>query len=104
MSDPLMPHLNFLRPVDGPSLPSPVQGDPKIEGPSFAQYMRDQIGKVNAQQLEATEAVQKLATGETDNPGEVMAAVKKSEIAFSMLLEVRNKLQEAYQDVMRMQI
>ena len=103
MSDPLMPHLNFLRPVEAPSLPlsSP---DPKVEGPSFAQYMRDQIDKVNAQQLDASEAVQKLATGETDNPGDVMAAVKKSEIAFSMLLEVRNKLQEAYQDVMRMQI
>lgn len=98
-----MPHLNFLRPVEGPALPL-ASPDPKVEGPSFAQYMHEQIGKVNAQQLEANDAIQKLATGEADNPGEVMAAVKKSEIAFSMLLEVRNKLQEAYMDVMRMQI
>lgn len=104
--EPLLPHLNHLRPVDSPQSPmpsSPGQGG-GVKGPSFSEYMKEQIEKVNASQAEAETAMNMWATGETDNVGEVMTAVKKAEVAFDMLLEVRSKVQEAYAEIMRMQV
>jgi flagellar hook-basal body complex protein FliE len=102
--DPLLPHLHFQRTIRQPESPKTVAPDQKTSGPSFKSYMKDQIQKVNEQQKDAQVAMEKWATGETDNLSEVMTTVQKSEVAFNMLLEVRNKLLEAYQDITRMQI
>ena len=104
MTDPLFPHLNYMRPVEDANPVKPATRTEDIKGPSFSNYMKEQIGKVNEQQKEAATAIEMLATGETDNVGEVMNQVKKAEIAFNMLLEVRGKVQEAYSEIMRMQI
>lgn len=104
MTDPLFPHLNHIRPVEEGASVRPVKTQEEIKGPSFSEYMKDQIGKVNQQQKDAQTAMEMWATGETDNVGEVMNQVKKAEIAFNMLLEVRGKVQDAYQEIMRMQI
>lgn len=102
--DPILPHLHHRRPVEGPQSPEGIKPEARLGGPDFSSYMKQQIERVNTQQLEAQGAMEALAAGETDNIGEVMTAVKKAEVAFTMMMEVRNKLQEAYQDVMRMQV
>lgn len=102
--DPILPHLHHRRPVEGVEAPKGIQPEARLNGPDFGTYMKQQIDRVNSQQLEAQGAMEALASGETDNIGEVMTAVKKAEVAFTMMMEVRNKLQEAYQDVMRMQV
>ena len=48
--------------------------------------------------------MQRLVTGETDNVAEVMEAVNKAGIAFDLLMEIRNKLSDAYQEVQQMRV
>ena len=55
-------------------------------------------------QGEADQGVQRLLSGETDNVAEVFAAVNKAGIAFDLLMEIRNKLQDAYRDIQQMRV
>ena len=64
----------------------------------------DIISQVNDVQHEAASAIDALAGGEGDNLHEVMLAVNKAELSFSFLMEARNKLVDAYQEVMRMSV
>jgi flagellar hook-basal body complex protein FliE len=50
------------------------------------------------------DAIRELATGQTDNLHEVLLTVAKADLSFRTILEVRNRLTEAYQEVMRMQV
>jgi flagellar hook-basal body complex protein FliE len=45
-----------------------------------------------------------LLTGETSNVHQAMIAVQESNVAFSLMVEVRNKLVDSYQELMRMQV
>jgi flagellar hook-basal body complex protein FliE len=59
----------------------------------------DSIQEVNTAQLEADKAVENLFTGGDANPAEVLTAVQKADLAFRMMMQVRNKLVQAYQEV-----
>ncbi|MCB0350209.1 MAG: flagellar hook-basal body complex protein FliE [Bdellovibrionales bacterium] len=71
---------------------------------SFADTLTDAVGKVNELSVEADVQMQKLATGETKNIPEVMIAAEKASIAFKLLTQVRNKMIDAYQEIMKMQV
>lgn len=73
-----------------------------LDKASFKDILENSIKEVNQLQMEAGEAVNNLATGKSDNLSEVMIAVKKSDVAFTALMETRNKLVEAYNEIMRM--
>ncbi|MFN0137687.1 MAG: flagellar hook-basal body complex protein FliE [Phycisphaerae bacterium] len=73
-------------------------------GTDFASMMREQLGKVSELQGEADEKVQQLLTGQTQNLTDVFAANQKAKVAFSLLMEVRNKLVEAYQELQNMRV
>ena len=73
-------------------------------GQSFKDVLLDSLNEVNQLQQEAADGVEKLVTGETDNMAEVFSAVRKSEVAFGMLMEMRNKLVEAYREVQQMRV
>ncbi len=73
-------------------------------GPSFKQVLLDSLEQVNRLQQEANDGVEKLMTGQTDNLAEVFGAVRKSEVAFSMLMEMRNKLIDAWQEIQQMRV
>jgi flagellar hook-basal body complex protein FliE len=66
---------------------------------SFKNYLLDSIQQVNEMQQQADSAVEKFATGGDVSPAEVLTAVQKADLAFKMMLQVRNKLVQAYQDV-----
>ena len=82
-------------------LPKPAQA---ADGQSFKDLLLDSLDQVNRLQQEAADGVEKVVTGETDNVAEVFSAVRKSEVAFSMLMEMRNKLVEAYREVQQMRV
>ncbi len=84
--------------IDGKLAPS----DP--QGPSFAKALSESMERVNTLQQEADLAIEKLSTGESNNVHSAMLAVGKADLAFRMTMQVRNKIVEAYQEVMRMQI
>ena len=71
---------------------------------SFGQLMTHGLGRVNEQLLVSQTDLQALATGEVQNLHEVMIRLEESRIAFQLLMQVRGRLLEAYQDVMKMQV
>ena len=71
---------------------------------SFASYLGDMVSKVNSDQQQSDKAIQELATGEGRGLHEVMIAMEKSSISFQFLTQVRNKVVDAYQEVMRMPV
>ena len=73
-------------------------------GASFADTLTESLGKVNDLQKEADKAIEEFATGKTRNIHETMIAVNKADIAFRLTMQVRNKIVEAYQEVMRTQV
>jgi flagellar hook-basal body complex protein FliE len=59
---------------------------------------------VNTQLTSTDKAVQQLANGEADNLHQVMISLEQTRLAFDLLLQVRNKVLDAYQEIMRMQV
>lgn len=73
-------------------------------GKGFADFIYERLDEVNKLQTEADAGVQRLLTGESDNVSEVFAASNKAGIAFDLLMEVRNKLLDAYREIQQMRV
>ncbi|HET6882627.1 MAG TPA: flagellar hook-basal body complex protein FliE [Pirellulales bacterium] len=73
-------------------------------GGSFKNFLLDSIQQVNSMQQDANQAVEQLATGGDVSPAEVFTAVQKADLAFRMMMQVRNKLVQAYQDVQNIKV
>jgi flagellar hook-basal body complex protein FliE len=71
---------------------------------SFKDFLVQSIQEVNSMQQAADQAVEKLVTGGNVSPAEVLTAVQKADIAFRMMLQVRNKLQQAYEEVQAIRV
>ena len=100
----LSSNLKALQGV-GPSKGLMSPGETKAaEGTSFADTLAQSLDKVNTLQKEADVAIQDFATGDTRNIHETMIAVGKADLAFRLTMQVRNKMVEAYQEVMRLQV
>jgi len=73
-------------------------------GKVFNEVIEQFIGDVNQKQLNADASIQALVTGKTDNVQEVMLALSQADLSFRMFMEVRNRVIDAYQEVMRTQL
>lgn len=73
-------------------------------GANFGDVLNDAISKVDDLQKESDRMSEKLSVGEVDNVHDVVIASEKAELALNLTVQVRNKLVEAYEEVMRMQI
>lgn len=73
-------------------------------GPSFSARVSGGLQELNGQLLAVQGDLQRLAVGDVGNLHEVMVRLEESRIALQFALQVRNRVLEAYQDVMRMQI
>ncbi len=76
---------------------------PKENGPSFQSILGDLVREVNGLQQDADRSIEGLITGETVNLHDVTTRMAEAGIAFDLMMEVRNKLMDAYQQIMRMQ-
>lgn len=84
---------------------APKTGNDKASGDrEFLDYLRSSIQDVDAMQKTADKMAADLTSGKTENIHEVMLASTEAQLAFSMMVQVRNKALEAYQEVMRMQV
>lgn len=70
----------------------------------FSKLLDNALNKVNQLQVESEKYKMLLSTGEVDNLHDVTIAAEKANIALQLTLSVRNKVVEAYQEIMRMQI
>ncbi|MGE3180331.1 MAG: flagellar hook-basal body complex protein FliE [Phycisphaerae bacterium] len=77
---------------------------PANVGSDFAEMLRSQLERVNTIQNEADEGLQKVLTGESENLTEVFVATRKAEVAFSLLMEIRNKMVEAYEELRQLRV
>ena len=68
-------------------------------GASFSDMLKNSIDEVSRLQQDASQAVQDLATGKTEDVAGVMTAMEKSDIAFKTLLAIRGKLMDAYEEI-----
>ncbi len=85
--------------ITGPQQPTikPKEGGPNFQA-MFSGFLKD----VNEMQLKADQSIQKMVSGEIKDVHQVMLAVGEAKTAFNLLLEIRNKTMDAYQEVMRM--
>lgn len=82
--------------------PSSVPAAPGGEG--FGRVVDRLLGSASAEQAHAEQAVRDFAMGRTDNLHGVMLAMAKADLSFRLILQVRNRLSDAYQQVMSMQV
>ncbi|NLD45627.1 MAG: flagellar hook-basal body complex protein FliE [Clostridiaceae bacterium] len=71
---------------------------------SFGDYLNSALKEVSKLEMEASKITDEFAAGKTDNIHQVMIAAQKSEIALQFTMQIRNKIVEAYQEIMRMQV
>ncbi len=71
---------------------------------TFSEFLILTINQVNQTEGKGDMAIQKLNTGNAKNLHEVMIAVEEADISIRMLVQMRNKALEAYNEIMRMQI
>lgn len=75
------------------------------DGGDFAQALHSLMSQVNTQQVDADKMAQAFSTGDANvNLHEVMSALQKANISFQSMVQVRNKLVTAYQDIMNTQV
>jgi flagellar hook-basal body complex protein FliE len=86
------------------SLPLAPSSPSSVGEKTFADTLKDAVGSVNTLQKQADVKAQELATGKTDNIQDVMVSAEKADIALRLMVNVRNKIIDAYQDVMKMQV
>ncbi|HTN74918.1 MAG TPA: flagellar hook-basal body complex protein FliE [Pirellulaceae bacterium] len=87
-------------PISPPTMPtSPGVAPTTTEGPQFKNYLLESLEQVNSMQADADKAVEQMMTGEDLNPAEVLTAVQKADLTFRMMMQVRNKLVAAYQEI-----
>jgi flagellar hook-basal body complex protein FliE len=73
-------------------------------GVSFGDFLNSAIKQVDGLQKESEKLNESLALGLTDNIHQVMIASEKASIAMQFTMQVRNKIMDAYQEIMRMPI
>ena len=84
--------------------PSIDKAASRSSGTSFMDFLNDAIKDANNLQVEAEQLNQAFATGMNDNLHQVMIASEKADIALQFTIQIRSKLLEAYQEIMRMQV
>ncbi len=88
-----------ITPANAQALSMPGARPIGSNGSSFKSMLLDSIQQVNSMQVDANNAVENLFTGGDANPAEVLTAVQKADLAFRTMMQVRNKLIQAYQEV-----
>ncbi|MCR9205416.1 MAG: flagellar hook-basal body complex protein FliE [Halobacteriovoraceae bacterium] len=92
-------NFKWVEELDGIS-PSPESKGYK----TFGDFLSDSVNNVNTLQTQANESIQKLVTGENKNIHETMLQVEQAEIAFKTMNQIRQKVLDAYREVMKMQV
>ena len=94
--------------ITGPSAPGSLaankMADSKAAGADFGSVLKAEMAQVNELQEAAQVAAEDFAAGRRDDIESVLFAARKADTAFKMLLQVRNKVLEAYEEVKQLRI
>jgi flagellar hook-basal body complex protein FliE len=86
------------------SLPGASVSGVQSSETSFAGLLGELVQGVNAKQGIATQALQDLQSGQSVSLHQTMIAAEEANISFQLMVEVRNRLLESYQELMRLQV
>ena len=89
--------------LGGPEGPKKTPGSEKGDG-SFAAVLKSSLTEVNQMQQKADAAITALATGDKVSLHDTMIAMEQADVSFRLMMQVRNKIVEAYQEILRMQV
>ncbi len=73
-------------------------------GADFGVWLTQALGKVNSSLAQADAGLQRLAAGEAENLHQVMIAAEEARLGLQLLVQVRNRLLEGYQEILRMSV
>ncbi len=73
------------------------------QGSGFKEYLKDCIQGVDNLQKEADRAAHELATGKVENVHQAMIAMEKADTSFRLMVEARNRIVQAYEEILKMQ-
>ena len=74
------------------------------KGSGFFEALEKSMSEVNSDQLQADVAIKDLVAGKTKNIHETMLQIQKAELSLKAMMQVRNKILEAYKEIIRMQV
>ena len=66
--------------------------------------LKNAIGKANDVQMQANQAVDALVTGQSQDLHRTMVALQQADVSFQLMMQIRNKLVTAYEEIQRMQV
>ncbi len=99
--------------INGPQGVSPLKpgatgqragGPGEAGGASFKDALMKQLDQVNRLQQDAEIAIEDIASGKRDDMDNVLIAKQKADIAFQMLLQVRNQMMDAYEEIKQIRV
>jgi len=96
--------LTILPTLEGTSKPSSLTKALKETTTSFGDTLNQAIADVNNLQTEAGKAIDSMVAGQATDLHDVMIAVEKARTSFDLLMEIRNKTIDVYQEIMRIQV
>ena len=88
----------------GPSALTQSLSPSQPPGSSFGDLLSQMVNEVGAKQAVAGDAVSGVLSGQNVSLHQAMIAMQEANVSFQLMIEVRNKLMESYQELMRMQI
>lgn len=99
-----MPSIQPILETTG--LPKELPGiqAPQPTSDSFGSVLERAIGEINEKQNVAADAVNALQSGQGGSLHQAVIAMEEASVSFQLMVEVRNKLLDSYQELMRMQI
>lgn len=94
-----------IQPI-GPNQINPAQAAGSIDksDASFLDTLKESIRQVNDAQMQADQAITDLTTGKQQDLHQTMIAIEKASLSFELMMQVRNKIVSAYEEISRMQL
>jgi flagellar hook-basal body complex protein FliE len=93
------------REMEAQGLPAPqVDKSTNLSSPTFGRMLEQSLEEVNRNQVEANTAIKELAAGRSKNIHETMLTLERADSSLKLMMQVRNKILDAYREIMRMQV
>lgn len=97
-------HDTLIKSVGGLAVPVLKQTAASNSSTPFSHVLKGAVQETNQMLQEAEDSALKVVAGDKGSLHQAMIALEKADISFRALLQVRNKVLEAYQEIMRMQV
>jgi flagellar hook-basal body complex protein FliE len=95
-----------IAPISAPVVPAALPGGlvTRGGGEGFGEALTRAVAAVNDLQLDARDAAVSMASGTGTDSAKALVTIEKANVSFQFALQIRNKLLEAYQEIMRMSV